>query len=157
MTLPAIILVMLTCVREQIVVSPGSKTIPAGSIYSDDNLRLLYGNNAPAFAKDGLPNSELQVKAYKAACRDVCQAGHWFGGACLSFPYAINTYFWPAIPPAYDLKNVPPDSLYWYSRYYEAEVKRIRIANAWYGLITLEAIGLVAYGILLLSLQATMK
>lgn len=155
--LPAVILALSACVREQMVVSAGPKPLPAGSIYSDDQLKILYGNNVPAFAKDGLPNSELQVKAYEAACHDVCQAGHWFGGACLSFPYAINTYFWGATPPAYDLKTVPSDSLYWYSRYYEAEVKRIRIANAWYGLITLETIGLITYGIFLLSLQAIMK
>lgn len=156
--LPAIILVMSACVREQVVIAPsGSKTPPAGSIYSDDNLRILYGNNVPAFGRDGLPNSELQVKAYKTACRDVCQAGHWLGGACLSWPYAINTYFWGATPPAYDLKDVPQDSLYWYSRYYEAEVKRIRTANAWYGFAIIEGIGLIVCGIVLLSLSASLS
>ena len=87
----------------------------------------------PAYAKDNMPNSELQIKAYKSAIRDVSQFGWFVSG------YSFYGYLWSdlhyARPPLYDFKTIPADSAYFYDRYYQDEVIRIRKANEWSGAI----------------------
>jgi hypothetical protein len=145
------------CVNEQVIISKGSPAYPAGTVYPDNILKNWYRNKAPYFAKDGLPNSELQVKAYKSAIRDVAQGGHWFGGFFFGMSYAISTSFFNAQPPVYDFASIPPDSVYWFSRYYQNEVKQIRSTNAWWGWGTRMFVAILSESIYLLTLNNTLK
>lgn len=115
---------------------------------------LTQLRSRPYYVRDGLPNSDLQIKAYQSAHRDVSQFGQWCGGFFLGLPYAVITSFSTSNPPMYDFSSIPPDSVYWYSRYYGQEVRQIRTMNAWWGFSTRVAVAITTY---LIARKALLK
>lgn len=153
LALGVVIVAMLLsgCVSEFII--PKGQDPYSDSTYYDDDEGVLTPKR-PYYAKDGLPNSELQFIAYQSAHRDVSQFGQWCGGFFLGLPYAVITSFSTSNPPMYDFSSIPPDSVYWYSRYYGQEVRQIRTMNAWWGFSTRVAVAITTY---LIARKALLK
>jgi len=95
--------------------------------------------------KDDMPDTELQVKAYLAAKSDVYKFGHFCGGFFLGLGYTISTYFSHAEPSLASLQTIPPDSVFWYSKYYGNEARQFRASSAWFGTTTSLLLGTTIY------------
>jgi hypothetical protein len=135
-------------------------TVPEGANpYKDESYYSTADaiRNLPYFSRDDLPNSNLQIKAYQSSLRDVNQFGHFCGGFFFGLPYTVSAYFFSSNPPHYDFQGMPPDSVYWYSRYYSQEVNHIRSTNAWMGTLTRWSLGLAIGIIIAISPQGEIK
>jgi len=95
--------------------------------------------------KDYMPDTELQVKAYLAAKSDVYKFGHFCGGFFLGLGYTISTYFSHAEPSLASSQTIPPDSVFWYSKYYGNEARQLRASSAWFGTTTSLLLGTTIY------------